>query len=180
MKSLALTFSTLAIAGMALTGCAATSSPSESASPSQAASVSFTDGWVKSAAADGMGMTALFGTLHNAGSASANLVSAECGDLAGTVELHQTTTDSAGNSSMSEIDGGFVLPAGASFELAPGGNHIMLMGLTGALTAGDEMSCVVSFADSSTMRLTVPVKDFSGANETYSGDTATESPMNMG
>lgn len=167
------------VATLALSGCASSTTADSQATESQAGSVSFTDGWAKAVAADGMGMSAIFGNLSNSGSTDANLVSADCGDIAGSVELHETVTDASGSSNMQEKDGGFVIPAGGSFELAPGGNHIMLMGLTTALTAGDQLSCVVTFADSSTMRVEVPIKDFSGANENYNGSTPSAT-MNMG
>lgn len=163
---------------LALAGCAGTSSdPSGTvaAASGQASSVSYTDGWVKAVPADGMKMSAMFGTLHNAATQEATLVSAECGPTVGMVELHETVADGSGGMKMQPKDGGMVIPAGGSLELAPGGNHIMLMGLTDALKAGDELSCVATFADGTTMRLTAPVKDFAGANESYHGG-ATPAP----
>lgn len=169
----------LAVAGVLLTSCSSTAS-TESTGSTQSSAVSLSDGWAKAATPDGMGMTALFGTLSNASTAEAHLVSMSCGDVAGMVELHETVTDASGNPQMRKTEAGFTVPAGGSLQLAPGGNHVMLMGLTKALNPGDELTCTASFADASTLSFTVPVKEFSGANESYSGGTATATPATMG
>jgi len=54
-----------------------------------------------------------------------------------------------------------------SFELAPGANHIMLIGLTRPLLAGDEVSVTLTFSDGTEVALTAMVKDYTGANEEY-------------
>lgn len=65
------------------------------------------------------------------------------------------------------MEGGFVIPAGGEFALAPGANHIMLMDLQSPLLAGDETTFTLTFSDDSTYEFTAPVKDYSGANENY-------------
>ena len=70
---------------------------------------------------------------------------------------------------MREKDGGFVIPAGGKLALEPGANHIMLMGLSGPLTAGSDVTFTLTFSDDSTYEVTAPVKDYSGANENYEG-----------
>lgn len=172
-----LTLGVLAVAAtFALAGCASSTSASSNADGpqnTQALSTEFNDGWAKSATvADGM--TAVFGTLVNASAEQAQLVSAKCEDAAMT-QLHETYKDSTGAMAMREVPGGFTIPAGNSFTLQPGGNHIMLMGLTSALTAGQQVNCDLTFGDNSVLQITVPVKDFSGANESYNGSTATPS-----
>ncbi len=64
-------------------------------------------------------------------------------------------------------DGGIVLAAGGSHELAPGGDHLMLMGLTAPLEPGSDFELTVQFEDGSTLPTTVQVRDFAGANEEY-------------
>lgn len=46
----------------------------------------------------------------------------------------------------------------------------MLMGLAGPLQAGDEVELTLTLDDGTTVDASVPVKDYSGANETYEGD----------
>ena len=53
-------------------------------------------------------------------------------------------------------------PPGEGFgqALMPGGNHVMLMGLSEELAPGDEVELVLEFSDGSARELTVPVKEF--------------------
>jgi len=122
-----------------------------------------TDAWVKSAES---GMSAAFGEIENEGTEEVTVVSATT-EASSMLELHETLENEAGEMVMRQIDGGFVIPAGASLSLAPGGNHIMLMDLTAPLKAGEEVTFTLTFSDDSTFAFTAPVKDYSGANETY-------------
>jgi copper(I)-binding protein len=151
----------VAVSLLALTGCATEAAPAEPAPAGE--SVTIADAWVKATDED---MSAAFGTLTNSGTAKVTVVSAET-DAAGMVELHETVENEAGEMVMREIEGGFSIPAGGTLQLEPGANHIMLMGLTGALTAGDEVTVTLTFSDDSTYEFTAPVKDYSGANENY-------------
>ncbi|WP_394685899.1 copper chaperone PCu(A)C, partial [uncultured Microbacterium sp.] len=82
---------------------------------------------------------------------------------------HETVPNESGQMVMREVEGGFVIPAGGSIELAPGGNHLMFMDVTSPLRAGAETTITLTFADDSTAEITAPVKEFSGANENYEG-----------
>ena len=151
------------IAALALTGCAAT--PSTDAT-TEADGVTITDAWVRSAET---GMSAAFGELSNTGSEDVTVVSATT-EASSMIQLHETVENDSGEMVMREKDGGFVIPAGGTFMLEPGGNHIMLMDLNAPLVAGDDVTFTLTFADDSTLEFTAPVKDYSGANETYEGD----------
>lgn len=177
---LLLTLTTL-VAG---TGCAATAAPAAPTTSATAAdSLSIEDAWVK--AAD-EGMSAAFGTLENDSDADITVVSAES-PASTMIELHETVANDAGEMVMQPKEGGFVVPAGDSLELAPGGNHIMLMGLTAPLVAGDDVTFTLVLSDGSTVDVTAPAKDYTGANETYEGegdsdmtsDTDTDTGMDM-
>ena len=134
------------------------------------------DGWVK--AADS-GMSAAFGGLTNTGPEDVTVVSATT-EASSMLELHETVENETGEMVMREIDGGFVIPAGDTLSLEPGGNHIMLMDLTDPLEAGGEVTFTLTFADDSTFEFTAPVKDYSGANENYvGGDSEMDSTMDM-
>ncbi len=155
----------LAVAAFALTGCA-TSSSTAAEDVTAGDSVSISDGWVKSA---DEGMSAAFGELTNDSDRDITVVSATT-EASSMLELHETVENDSGEMVMRQIDGGFVIPAGGSLALEPGGNHIMLMDLTAPLKAGEEVTFVLTFSDESTYEFTAPVKDYSGANETYEGD----------
>ena len=151
-----------------LTGCSASgggaeSSPSASQSASDAP-LTLDNGWAK--AADS-GMTAAFGTLTNTSDKDVTVTGASADGTAGSVQLHETVTDStSGSTTMRQKDGGFTIPAGKSTALEPGGNHIMLMDLTCSLKAGADLTLQLH-SDAGTKTVTVPVRDYSGAKEEY-------------
>jgi hypothetical protein len=164
-------------AALALTGCAGTAATTdtttteatatETSAPAvavtAASSLAITDPWVKAAET---GMSAAFGSLENASDTDINIVSATS-TAATMIELHETVEDDSGSSIMQQKEGGFVVPANGSYELAPGGNHLMLMGLTAPLVAGAESTFTLTLSDGSTFEFTAPAKDYSGANESY-------------
>lgn len=153
---------------------AASASPSAersaAADANPAAALSVTDPWVK--AAD-KGMTAAFGTLVNNTDKELNVVSATS-PAAAKVELHEVV-EKDGKSAMQEKEGGFVIPPRGSHTLEPGGDHLMLMDLTGKVQPGDEVSFTLTFADGSTTEFTAVAKAFAGGNEEYHGDGAHDS-----
>ncbi|MGV0810484.1 copper chaperone PCu(A)C [Mycolicibacterium boenickei] len=116
-------------------------------------------------AADG-GMTAVFGTVTNTGHHDARIVSATS-PAAGTVELHEVVGDGTGSKTMRPKDDGFAIPAGGTHELAPGGDHLMLMNLTAPLQPGADVPVTVVFEDGSSLPVTAQVRDFAGGNENY-------------
>ena len=152
------------VLGLSACGQNDTSEP-EAASTSQAASASLTlgDAWVKTAEE---GMTGVFGTLENTTDKDINLVAAKY-DGAGMVQLHETVDDGTGTMTMREKKGGFVIPAGGSFVLEPGGNHIMVMHLKQPIKAGEKIDVQLVTADDETIPVKAIAKDYSGAQETY-------------
>ena len=160
-----------AAVALVLSGCS-TASPAATTTATQADSLSISDTWVKTVDS---GMSAAFGVLTNSGSTDINVVAASS-DASPMIQLHETVEDGAGGMKMQEKKGGFIIPAGGSFTLEPGGNHIMLMDVAAPIKAGDEVSFVLQLADGSTLPFTAAAKDFTGANEKYS----TEAPMDMG
>jgi len=155
-----------AAAALALAGCA-TATPEQGAEPAVAGqSVTITDAWVK--AAD-EGMSAAFGDLANTGDSDVTLVSVTS-PASTSMQLHETVDDGSGSMVMQEKEGGFTIPAGGALTLEPGGNHLMLMDLTAPIVAGDEIEFTLTFSDGSDYTFTAPAKDYSGANETYTGD----------
>lgn len=150
-----------AVLAPGVSGCAA--SPAASAPAEAADAITVSDAWVK--AADS-GMSAAFGELANDSGSDVTVVSATSA-ASSTLELHETVEDDAGSPVMRESDGGFVVPADETYTLEPGGSHLMLMDLTAPLSPGDEVTMTLTFSDDSTLTFTAPVKEYSGANESY-------------
>jgi copper(I)-binding protein len=134
------------------------------------------DAWVKA----GSGMTGAFALLSNDGDQALRLESVST-DVAGKVELHETVSDGAGGMTMRPKEGGFAVEAGGRHALAPGGDHIMLMDLARSLVPGEEVRLVLHLSDGSTRTVSALVKDFTGADEKYSGseESPSESPSGM-
>ncbi|HWA21821.1 MAG TPA: copper chaperone PCu(A)C [Caulobacterales bacterium] len=90
----------------------------------------------------GAAVAAAYFTLRNDGPAD-RLVAASS-PAAAAAELHATQSD-AGMMSMHHMEG-VDLPAGGVVAFAPGGQHIMLTGLTQPLLAGASQPITLSFA----------------------------------
>ncbi len=109
-----------------------------------------------------------FGVLTNSSDEDITLVSA-ASPAAPMMELHEMAMTDSGMV-MREKDGGFVVPAGESLTLEPGGLHLMFMGLTAPIKAGDEVPITLTFDDGSTLEVAPVAKPFTGANEEYQPD----------
>ncbi|WP_137844642.1 copper chaperone PCu(A)C [Microbacterium sp. 2FI] len=153
----------LTAAALALTGCASSTAGAESTAPTAGDAVTIPDAWVKSAES---GMSAAFGELTNDSAMDITVVAATS-EASPMIELHETVEDDSGEMVMRQKDGGFVIPAGGTFDLEPGGNHIMLMDLADPIQAGGEVTFTLTFSDDSTYEFTAPVKDYAGADENY-------------
>ena len=106
--------------------------------------------------ANGQTTAAAYVTVTNNGPTADRLVSASCA-CAQSAMFHKTTRTN-GMTSMDEVDA-FPLPAGKTLVFAPGGNHIMLMGVTGGLKEGDFADIVLTFAKAGPVTLHMPVRD---------------------
>lgn len=84
-----------------------------------------------------------FMTLTNPGKAADALVAAHS-PLAREVQIHQSSMK-GGMASMAKV-GRVPTPPGARVTFAPGGYHLMLMGLTKALNVGDTIPVTLTFA----------------------------------
>lgn len=161
--------SVLAAAGLALSGCApsaSTPAPASAAVASTAsasAALAASQPWVKAAPS---GMSGGFGVIKNTSDTDVTVIGAST-PAARMVELHETVAGSTGAMQMQAKQGGFVIPAGGELTLAPGANHLMLMGLAAPITAGTEVTFTLVLAGGGSFDLTAVAKDFSGANENY-------------
>jgi len=64
---------------------------------------------------------------------------------AASLQVHEMKTEN-GMMKMAELTAGLPLPAGQAVALAPGGNHLMLIGLTAPLIAGETVPLTFQFA----------------------------------
>lgn len=106
------------------------------------------------ATAPGQPNSAVFMQLNNQGEAT-SLVNASS-NAAKVVELHTHIHDQ-GVMRMRKIDA-IELPADNQVELAPGGLHIMLIGLEAPLQEGSQIEMTLEFADGTSEQLEVPVE----------------------
>ena len=59
---------------------------------------------------------------------------------------------------MREVEGGLPIAVGGTLKLAPGGMHLMIMGLDEALVAGGELALTLEFAHAGPVEIVVPVR----------------------
>lgn len=58
---------------------------------------------------------------------------------------------------MAPVEGGLEIPPGETVELAPGGYHVMFMGLKRGLTEGERVAGTLVFERAGTLQITYPV-----------------------
>jgi len=167
---------------LALSGCGSTTDADANTGPAATASLSTTaamsqltieNAWVKTADS---GMTAVFGEIRNSGSSSVTVVSAitSASPEAGLHEMAMVD----GTKQMRSKVGGFVIPAGTTHLLAPGGDHIMVTAMTTPIRPGDKIDVTLSLADGSTVAFAALGKASSAGRETYApGQSPTSSPV---
>ncbi len=111
-------------------------------------------------------MTACFGQLKNVSDKDINVVSFSSPTLEGaSTELHETV-----DGMMREKEGGFTIPAGGTYDLVPGGDHLMIMNYPGAIPAGDNLTVELKLDDGTTLTTEIPVREQPSGEENYAGD----------
>ena len=73
------------------------------------------------------------------------------------LQVHEMSTE-GGVMKMGEVEGGLPLPAGRATHLAPGGAHLMLIGLATPLTEGAGIPLTFSFAAAPDMTVRAAVR----------------------
>jgi len=158
MKSILLAFAVLA----GLIGIAQAQSSSDG-------SIRITAPWARATAA-GATIGGAFLTISNAGG-SADKLTAVATPVAAMAELHQTKSDN-GVATMTPVASLDVMP-GQKVALAPGGYHIMLMGLKSQLKEGESFPLTLTFEKAGKIDVMVKIEK---AGAMGSGDM---SSMNM-
>lgn len=163
---------------LALTGCASDDNGDATANGNGTATtaadgsveaaedgVSLTEAYIKEKPAD-KGMTGIFGTFTNSTDEEVNVVGFTADFEGATFELHEVV-----DGVMQEKSGGFVIPAGESHELVPGGDHMMIMDYMEEIPAGDVIDITVELADGSTFDVEeIPVRTMNPGDEDYGAD----------
>lgn len=77
--------------------------------------------------------------------------------LDGRIELHTHKQDANGVMKMTEIEGGIEIPAGATHDFVRGGDHLMFMGMSGALEQGRDVPVTLIFEKAGEVEIVIPV-----------------------
>lgn len=99
---------------------------------------------------------AAFMMIQNTGEADDRLIGAES-DAAARVELHTHQVDDSGVAKMVHVAEGFVIPAGETYMLKRGGDHVMFMGLTAPFEQGATVPVTLIFEKAGEVEIEVPV-----------------------
>jgi copper(I)-binding protein len=118
-----------------------------------------TDAWARQPA-DGQTASAAYATITNNGDTDVTLIGGSV-PFDATVEIHETLMGDDGSMQMQEREDGFVIPAGGSFTLEPGGPHIMLLDIDPADFVG-EIDVTMIFDDGTELTVTAPVRSIDG------------------
>ena len=157
-----LRFAAALTAALALTSCSNGDADTE-ASAGATDQIEVVDAWVK---AGDENMTSAFGIISHSQSEPI-VITSVTSDKSETVEMHEMVMGTDGTMSMQEISGGFTIEPEEELVLEPGGHHLMLVGLTDPVIAGDAVTFVVTLDDGSTFEFEAIGKEYTGANETY-------------
>jgi len=98
---------------------------------------------------------AAYMTVHNTGADPVILLGLET-PLAMMPDIHQTTTDANGVSSMAPV-GEITIPPGERVSLEPGGLHAMLMRLQTPMIEGEVFFMTLIFDDGGAVTIDVPI-----------------------
>jgi copper(I)-binding protein len=122
-----------------------------SAAPRADDAIQVTDAFTRAAPAGGVG--GLFLTIVNTG--PADRLTGAASPEAGRAELHESTS-ADGVMRMRPV-AGLDIPAGGTVKLAPGGYHLMLMGLKHGLAAGGQLPVTLNFEKAGKVEVTATV-----------------------
>lgn len=117
--------------------------------------ITFSDTQLRATVA-GMPSSAAYLKIMNKGVLDDRLIAAKSA-IAKHVEIHSMELDQ-GVMRMRAVDGGLAIAAGDSLTLAPGGLHIMLMGLTTDLAPGTHHEIILVFEKAGEIKVTATAK----------------------
>ena len=106
-------------------------------------------------------------TITNKGSTDDRLVGGRT-PAATRVEIHEMSMD-GGVMRMRKLAGGLALPAGETVTLAPGGYHVMFIGLKAPFRAGDSVPVTLDFQKAGSVTVEFRVQATSPADHDHGG-----------
>ena len=168
----------LTVAGLALAGCSpqnqndsteskpdATTSAAEKSSSAAAEDLTFEDAVVR--ANEDKDMTAIFGTLVNHTDKDIAITGFSTSLNAKVNQIHETV-----DGKMQEMSSPLVVKAGESHELAPGGDHFMLMEMENHIAPGESLDLKVELEGGEDLDLgEIQTRSMPAGDEDY-GDMA--------
>jgi periplasmic copper chaperone A len=101
------------------------------------------------------GISAAYFSVTNNGTDDIRLLSVTAEGV-GASSIHQTVVEN-NVARMEEVEGGMLIPAGETVELAPSGHHVMLMNITTALLDGERLLLNLSFDNGITLSVEAPI-----------------------
>jgi periplasmic copper chaperone A len=122
-----------------------------------------------------------FLTIENTGAEADRLISATS-SVAGDTQIHEMSME-GDVMKMRELTDGLEIPAGQTVTLAPGGYHVMFMGLNQAFVEGETVTITLVFEKAGAVDVELPVLGAAadsaghGAMEMDHGAMETEVPM---
>jgi copper(I)-binding protein len=144
---------TLALLAFALAACGAPVAPAPE--PAPAGGIEITDARA-GPTPNGVDVSAGYLTIVNNGAEADRLVSAASARAA-SVELHTMSMDGA-VMRMRPIEGGVAIPAGGAAVFAPGGAHLMFMGVTAPFAEGESVAVTLTFERGGEINVDLPVR----------------------
>lgn len=142
-------------AALSLAAC----NPSEPAkapvaeTPTETAAVTATDAWCRPSP-NGAKAGGCYVTLT---AATDDRLTGGSTPRAASLQVHEMKTEN-GMMKMAELTAGLPLPADQAVALAPGGNHLMLIGLTAPLVAGETVPLTFQFASAPAITVQAQVR----------------------
>ncbi|HEV7346415.1 MAG TPA: copper chaperone PCu(A)C [Devosia sp.] len=100
-----------------------------------------------------------FLTIENTGTEPDRLISASS-DVAGDTQIHEMAMDGE-VMKMRQLTEGLEIPAGETLVLAPGGLHIMFLGIKQPFVEGETVSVTLTFAKAGSVEVLLPVQGVS-------------------
>ena len=124
------------------------------ATPAAADDISVKQAWSR-ATPKGAQVASGYLTIENRGASADKLISVAT-PAATKIEIHEMTTHD-GIMVMRPIEGGLTIPPGASVTLAPGGSHLMFIGLSAPFSEGERVPAALMFEKAGKIDVTFDV-----------------------
>jgi len=119
------------------------------------AEITIVDAYARSASPMAMSGAA-FMEVHNSGAEDDRLIGVTS-DAAARTELHTHIDMGDGVMQMSQVEDGLVIPADGAHMLKRGGDHVMLMGLSGPWKDGETVSVTLEFEQAGQVVVEIPI-----------------------